>query len=77
MNTIIDVAPIEEMLTMEITPESLAKKMDNVIFRDGQYMLRDSNYCGYEGSEQAEELYWLRELRERLMQIWERQNANR
>ncbi|MBS1747098.1 MAG: hypothetical protein JST21_13085 [Bacteroidetes bacterium] len=72
----INMEPLEELFTI-LTPEELAKKIDSVIFRDGYYILRDNSYCGHENSEEAQELYWLRELRDRLMQVWEQQNANR
>jgi hypothetical protein len=64
----IDASPLADMLSVEITPLSFKEKVESVRERYTQYALRDTDACGGQ-PDVADEIFYLKMLEERLMEI--------
>jgi hypothetical protein len=67
-----NLAPIQELLDKVIDADHLAQYLENMSFKYTQYLLTDKDRCGSQQQE-AEELYWVNELKETMKRIKEQQ----
>ena len=66
-----DLAPVQELID-DIDPGWLSRIIDEISFEYSRYLLLDPERCGTD-REAAEQLYYLRELRNAIRQVKEKE----
>ena len=68
----VDVTPLQELLTIDTSPELLKERIENIRYNYTQYALKDTDACGGQ-PDIAEDAFYLKLLEDRLVEILERQ----
>lgn len=76
MSKITDMSPMVEYFEKDTGPEELANRLVGISFRYAKAVLSDDDIAGKQTT-QADDLYFLQELYQRLVEICEKNNICR